>query len=315
MKHAAARDHRPIWTICLLLGLAACAQAAPSDAPSASGTATASGAATGSGIPSASGAPTASATAAGPLGTEEFGLTFEQLVSRVEAVETRIGACMAVAGFEYVANDFATVRQAMTSDKSAPGLSDAAFIRQYGYGITTQLDKPIVRLGLGEDNRRIREALSEAGRVAYDHALLGEDREAVFAYALEAEDFSRTGGCTRQAVEQEFSPEEVRQAYFNPVDALVLEDPRVIDALARFASCMRGAGYEYGHPDDVEADLLERLDSVTGGADPSTLSGAELNALTALQDYERAVVPVAVECETTLLEPVIDTVEFELLGR
>lgn len=249
------------------------------------------------------------------MGSEEFGLTFEQLVSRVEAVEATIGECMAAAGFEYVPVDFATVRSAMTSDKSAPGLSQGEFYQQYGYGITTQFPKPIVTLGFGEENRRIRESLSEADRVAYDRTLLGDDHEAVFAYALEAEDFSRTGGCTRQAVEEQFSPAEVAQTYFNPVDALVLEDPRVIDALATFAGCLQSAGYEYSHPDEVEQDLLDRLDTVTEGADPATLSGPALEALTALQDYERAVVPVAFECEITHLEPVIDMVERELLGR
>lgn len=303
MPQIVGRDRRLAWTICLLLGLTACGQVGPSRTP------------TSSGVPPSRGAPPSSGSPAGPLGSEEFGLTFEELVARVEAVEARIGACMAEAGFEYVPLDFATMRQAMTSDKSAPGLTNAEFLGRYGYGITTQLDKPIVRLGLGEDNRRIREALGEADRVAYDHTLVGDDREAVFAYALEAEDFSRTGGCTRLAVEQEFSPEEVTQTYFNPLDALVLEDPRVIDALANFAACMRSAGYEYAHPDDVEADLLERLDSVTGGADPSTLSGPALEALVTLQEYERAVVPVAVDCEVTLLEPVTDTVEDELLGR
>ena len=285
------RGRRLICVLWLLLALAACGGINRSSGPAASG------------------------NQAGPLGSEEFGLSFEQLVSRVEAVEASIGECMAAAGFEYVPVDFATIRRAMTSDKSAPGLSQAKFYQQYGYGITTQFDKPIVRLGLGEDNRRIRESLPEADRVAYDRTLLGEDHEAVFAYALEAEDFSRTGGCTRHAVEQEFSPEEVAQTYFSPVDAAVLEDARVIDALAAFARCMQSSGYEYSHPDDVERDLLERLDAVTHGADPSTLTGSAGDALTKLQDYERAVVPVAVECESTHLEPVVDRVEDKLLGR
>jgi len=291
MPHLAGQGHPLIWIVCLLLGLAACG---------------------GVGQPSA---PPASGNTNGPLGSEEFGLSFEQLVSRVEAVEASIGECMAAAGFEYIPVDFATVRSAMTSDKSAPGLSQAEFYQQYGYGITTQFDKPIVRLGRGEENLRIRESLSEADRVAYDRTLLGDDREAIFAYALEAEDFSRTGACTRKAVEAQFSPEEVAQTYFNPPDALVLEDARVIDALATFASCMQSAGYEYAHPDEVEQDLLDRLDAVTEGADPSTLTGPALEALNTLQGYERAVVPVAVQCETTHLEPVIDMVERELLGR
>ncbi|MFN2484425.1 MAG: hypothetical protein ABR509_05740 [Candidatus Limnocylindria bacterium] len=230
----------------------------------------------------------------------------------MEAVEAHIGQCMADAGFEYVPVDFETIRAAMTSDKSAPGLSEEQFLAEFGYGITTEFPKPIVTIGLGEDNARIRDALPEADRVAYDRTLLGEDREAVFAYALEAEDFSRTGGCTRGAVEHEFTPEEVSQSYFNPRDALIEQDPRVIAALEEFAACMEDAGYEYRHPDEVEQDLHDRLDAVSQGADPTTLTGPELDALMELQDYERAVVPVAVECEATHLEPVVDQVDSEL---
>jgi hypothetical protein len=271
-------------------------------------------AACGGGGTDASHAPSASAGGGPPLGSEEFGLSFEQLVARSEAIEALIGQCMADAGFEYIPNDFATIRGAMTSDKSAPGLSEAEFVAQYGYGITTQFPKPIVSLSLGDDNRRIRDALSEADRVAYDRTLLGDDHEATFAYALEAEDFSRTGGCTRAAVEQQFTPEEMAQTYFNPRDAIVLQDSRVVEALADFAACMQDAGYNYGHPDDVEQDLLDRLDSITQGADPTTLTGAQADALAELQAYERAVVPVALDCEVTLLEPVIDQVGRELFG-
>jgi len=288
-----ARGRRSLnWlsTVCLIFTVAACGGTDGSSAP-----ATTSG-------------------ADAPLGSEEFGLTFEELVARVEGVEALIGQCMADAGFEYISLDFATIRTAMTSDKSAPGLSEAEFLTQYGYGITTQFPKPIVALGLGEDNRRIREALSEADQIAYDRTLLGEDHEAVFAYALEAEDFSRTGGCTRRAVEQQFTPEEVSQTYFNPRDSLILQDPRVVDAVGDFAACMQDASYEYGHPDEVEQDLLDRLDAITQGADPTTLTGPALDALTELQAYERAVAPAAFECEATHLEPVIDQVDRELSG-
>lgn len=279
-----------LWTFCLILTQAACGGTEVSRAPGAT--------------------PGADA----PLGSEEFGLTFEELVARAEGVEVLIGQCMADAGFEYIPLDFATIRTAMTSDKSAPGLSEAEFLAQYGYGITTQFPKPIVALGLGEDNQTVREALSEADRVAYDRTLLGEDHEAVFAYALEAEDFSGTGGCTRHAVEQQFTPEEVLKSYFNPRDALILRDPRVVEAVSNFAACMQDAGYEYRHPDEVEEDLPDRLDAITQGADPTTLTGPALAALAELQAYERAVTPVAFDCEVTHLEPVIDQVDRELSG-
>ena len=57
------------------------------------------------------------------------------------------------AGFEYIANDFDTVRRAMKAGETAPGLSESGVPRnEYGYGISTQPNKPIVspRPGRGQ---------------------------------------------------------------------------------------------------------------------------------------------------------------------
>ena len=146
-----------------------------------------------------------------PLGSEEFGLTMEQLVSRVDAVEASIGRCMAAVGFEYVAVDFATIKAAMDSDGTAPGVSDADYIAQFGYGITTRLGEPdpVVANGKGEQNVAIYTALSSSDKTAYDRALYGEDANATFARALESEDFSGTGGCTGTAVKEAFTHAEI----------------------------------------------------------------------------------------------------------
>lgn len=247
-------------------------------------------------------------------GTEEFGLTMAELTRRIEEAEALIGRCMADAGFEYIPVDFSTIRRAMTSDKSAPGLSEAEYRAQYGHGITTQPDKPIVTIGLGEQNQRILDGLSEADRVAYERTLWGTDRTATFAFALESENFSRTGGCTRAAVEQLFTPEEMATTYFNPADAYVLQDPRAVAALEAWSQCMSEAGFVYGHPDDIDFDLQARYDSIMQGRDPEELTGADLEALQKLQDEERAAVAANHPCESTLLEPVLDVIEEELLG-
>jgi len=126
------------------------------------------------------------------FGSEEFGLSMDQLASKVEKVEGLIGDCMTAAGFEYVPVDFARVKEGMDADKSAPGLSDDEFIAQFGFGITTQYDHPGREIGLGEQNVQIYQALSPQEQVAYDHTLFGEDREATFAQSVEAEDFSKT---------------------------------------------------------------------------------------------------------------------------
>ena len=78
------------------------------------------------------------AVARGDLpGTEEFGLTKQELVSSIEEVEALIASCMSDAGFEYIAADYNTVRKGMTADKNLPGMGEERFIKEHGYGIST----------------------------------------------------------------------------------------------------------------------------------------------------------------------------------
>ena len=264
----------------------------------------------------------ASATVQASLpGTEEFGLSKEELVKSIEAVEPLIAKCMSDAGFEYIAVDYDTVRKGMLADKSLPGLSEREYIAQFGYGISTlytglgpQLADAATpaKIGLGEQNVQIFNNLSPADQVAYNHTLFGENTDATFAVALETEDFSRTGGCTRAAIEQVFTREQLSATYNNPQDALIEQDPRMIAALAEFADCVREAGFNYNHPNEIERDIKNRLDAITGGAPPETLSADARAALTELQGEERAVAVVAFECEATILDPVESQIEREL---
>ncbi|MGQ0849741.1 MAG: hypothetical protein ACT4OP_11585 [Actinomycetota bacterium] len=254
-------------------------------------------------------------TAAGPeFGSEEFGLSMEQLTANIDQVEQLVGECMRAAGFEYVPVDFVSVRRAMLADKSAPGLSDEEYRVQYGYGISTQFDKPSVELGLGEQNLATLQSLPEADQVAYLRTIYGENSNATFAVSLEAEDFSETGGCTRDAVEQVFNQEQLGASYVNPGDILIAQDPRVVAATEAWADCVGAEGYDYNNPDEIEDDFRERLGSIAQGQDPQTLTGGALDALTELQGEERAVSQVDFVCAEELLEPVIEEVEAEIYG-
>jgi hypothetical protein len=250
-------------------------------------------------------------------GTEEFGMTEEELVQSIEKVEELIAKCMGDAGFEYVPVDVGTVRKAMTADKSAPGLSSEEYAATYGYGISTQPPggqaSPAV-IGLGEENISTFNNLSEADQDAYNHTLFGENAEATFAVALEAEDFSETGGCTRTAVEQVFSPEELTTAYYNPGDARIEQDQRVIEAIKAWSDCMRQAGFDYSTPEEPEPDLEDRLEAILNGADPAELSAAGQAELTELQGEERAIAVADLECAAKFVEPVVQQVETELYG-
>lgn len=276
----------------------------------------------GSAAPPAEEAPAGEAAAL--PGTEEFGLTREELVTRIEAVEGLVAQCMSEAGFEYVAADYDTVRQGMVADKSLPGLSEEEFIAQYGYGISTlytglgpqasDTTTP-AKIGLGERNVAIYNNLSPADQVAYNRALFGENQDATFAVALEAEDFSRTGGCTRAAIEQVFAPEQLTITYANPLDALIQQDPRMVAAFGEYADCIREAGFDYTHPEQIEADIRSRVDAITSGDPLDALSADATAALTELQGEERAVAQVAFDCEEEFLTPVEELIQRELYAR
>jgi hypothetical protein len=247
-------------------------------------------------------------------------MTQEQLYTAIENVEAEISKCMREAGFEYVAVDYNTIRRGMTADKSLPGMGEDRFIQEYGFGISTlytgrapqlsELRTP-AQLGLGEQNVQIYQSLSPADQVAYSHTLFGEHPDATFAVALETEDLSRTGGCTRTAIEKFFTPEQMSATFVNPFDALIDQDPRMVEANARFAECMRAAGFEYNHEREVEPDLRKRLDAVTGGAPLEALPPDALAALQELQSYERTVAAATVSCEERYLDPVANQVERE----
>lgn len=252
-------------------------------------------------------------------------MTKEELVENIEAVEALIAECMSEAGFEYIPVDYLTVRKAMTSDKSVAGLSDEEYRATFGYGISTRLDvaeappqlagpDTVVQIGLGEQNIEFFKNLSEADQGAYNHTLFGENTQATFAYTLEDEDFSETGGCTRAAIEQVFSPEELSASYYNPGDALIEQDPRVIEAITNWAGCMREEGFDYNNPEEVEPDIEDRLEAILDGAAPETLSADAQAALTELQGEERAIAVRDLECEEEFIEPAVQQVESELYG-
>jgi hypothetical protein len=255
------------------------------------------------------------------VGLEEFGMTMEKLVTTVEAVESGIAACMTENGFEYVAVDFNTVRNAMEADKSRTPLTEKEFAEQHGFGISTlnaEFEVPQladeaypVRIGLGEQNVQIFNNLSATDQQAYNRTLFGENTEATFAVTLEGEDFSRTGGCTRTAVEQVFTTEQLSATYLNPRDARYEEEPRMIAAVEDYVACVREKGYDYGNPDEVESDIQARFDDITEGAPIDTLSDDAKAALAELQEEERAVAVVSFDCEESTIHPVQEQLDNE----
>lgn len=238
-------------------------------------------------------------------GSEEFGLSKQELVEYIEGIEAAIAVCMREAGFEYVAVDYNTVRRGMTSDKSLPGYSEAQFMREYGFGIATLYDgKPpqlstletSAKIGLGEQNARIFAGLSSADQVAYTRTLFGEYPQSTLAVMMEAENFSLAGGCTRQAIEQFFTPDEVGATYMNPFDLERQQDPRLAGLYQQFADCMRSHGFNYSLEQEIEPDLRRRLYTITKNQPVEALSTEAKAALEKLRQEEIAIAAALIDC-------------------
>ncbi len=268
------------------------------------------------------------AWAAGPKmsGTEEFGMSPRELVESVEKVEALIARCMREQGFEYIAVDYETVRKGMSADKNIPGVSEEEFIDRYGYGVATlysglppqlQTGYSPAKVGLGERNVSIYQGLPPASQAAYSRALFGNNPDATFATALERENFSRVDGCTRKGVEQVFTPEQLAASYYNPKDAQINKDPRMQAALRRYAEEMRKAGFDYDHPDQIEPDLLKRLNALSQGQTipPERLSAEQRRALKELQNYERRVARKNHQLVGKIFDPVEEQIAKEMFAR
>ena len=260
------------------------------------------------------------------LGTEEFGMSPRELVQAIEKTEQLIARCMADQGFQYIAADHNTVRAGMSADKSLPGLSEEEFVSRYGFGVSTfytglppQLSTGYnpARVGLGDRNVQIFRKLSSADQVAYNRALLGDDLSSTFAVALETEDLSHTGGCTRKALSETFKPDQLKASHYNPQDALINKDPRMKAALESWQREMKKAGFEYVHPDEIEPDLRNRLSALTEGGKllVSKMSADQKVALRKLQDFERLVAAKSFKMSEDMLKPIEEKIQEELFSR
>lgn len=260
------------------------------------------------------------------VGSQEFGLSPKELVQYVERVEAGISKCMRAQGFEYIAVDYETVRKGMSADKRMPGLSEEEFIRNHGFGAATMYTGQAMQLasgyspakvGLGERNVALFRSLSPANQAAYNRALLGQNPEATFVIGLERENFSRTGGCTRDAIKQVFTAEQMAASYYNPKDALINKDPRMKAALRKFSTEIRKLGYDYNHPDEIEPDVRKRLDTLSQGGTVAIdkMSVEQQVALKALQDFERRVAVKSHELIEKIVKPVEEQLEKEMFAR
>jgi hypothetical protein len=233
----------------------------------------------------------------------QVGLDEDGLLERQAQAENIIRDCMKAEGFDYVPVDPQAARAALLGQT---GMSTEDFERQFGYGITTLYEQRLNQGATGP-NKDIRDRLTDADRAAYDRALYGDDPTATFQVALDNGDFTRLGGCTKQAADKVFGGTalvQTLQTKLDEVDEKVFSDHRMVEAVAKWTQCMREAGYSgLAEPDEVDAVLEKKLEDIVGPPEERVAPGPgeeptyDRQALTTLQKEEVAMVAADVTCE------------------
>ena len=247
---------------------------------------------------------------------EQLGFDEAGILARQSQAENLIRDCMKAEGFDYVPVDPAAQQAQLVG---RPGMSKEDFEKQFGYGITTLYEQRREQAVAGP-NETIRNSLGEAERKAYDRALYGDDPTATFVEALDTGDFTRLGGCIKQATDQVFGGTEVLQTLQSKLDELderILADPRMVKAVGQWSECMRAEGFDgLDEPEEVDVVLQRKLGSIVGSPDEA-VSGSgdepayDRAALAALQRQEVAMVTADISCEQRHIASVEEKVAAE----
>lgn len=247
---------------------------------------------------------------------EQVGFDGDAVVERQARAENLIRDCMQKQGFDYVPVD---PRAQQTDLVGARGLSEEEFNEQFGYGITTLFEERLQQAVSGP-NQDYYASLSAAEQTAYDRALYGEDKTATFAVALDTGDFTKLGGCLKEATTEVFGgPELVADltAKLDELDEQILADQRVFDVVEKWSECMRDAGYDLAEQDEVDVLLENQLEAIVGPLETLTATppGAEpaydVQELEALQQQEIEMVKADIACEEKHITEVEEKVRAE----
>jgi hypothetical protein len=241
---------------------------------------------------------------------DQLGFDTAGIMARQSRVEAEIRQCMKAQGFDYVPVDPFAQRAAVTG---ASRLSDEDFLNQFGYGISTLWGRGSPQ---SDPNERLRLGLSAADRRAYDRALWGENPGATFQAAVDSGDFTKLGGCTREATEKVFGGAQVLtqlQGKLDELDERILEDQRMVRAVERWTTCMADAGFQYEDPDEIDSDLTKRMEKIVGPLPGPFATGPasghkavpyDRAALHTLQREEVTIARADFACERRYITPV-----------
>jgi hypothetical protein len=234
---------------------------------------------------------------------QQLGLEGDAIYTRQRRAEDFVAECMKRQGWDYTPIDPVQQRAELVGSRN---LSEEDFNQQFGYGITTLFEKRLSQSALGPANQATYDALSDQNKVLYDRALYGDDKTATFADALDTGDFSRLGGCLKEATDKVFGGANVIQDVTSKLDELdneILQDARMVKAVQDWSDCMAKKGYDFGAQDDVDAFLENRLEAIVGpveeakAPEPGQPPEWDEKALDQLKRDEVALVKDDIACE------------------
>lgn len=213
---------------------------------------------------------------------EALGMSDKDMRERERKVQAAIQACMKEQGFDYVPldPDAGNLQIAI----GGPGVSgpDKEFRRTKGYGITTTFgERPSGHGERTDPNQRIREALSESDRKAYDTALFGNAAidegpgggrmivigpgGGVAGKGNGDGNDDEDGGCfaTAQREVGGRSPATIGPK-LQELEERIQSDPRLVRVDAAWAACMTSAGFgQFEKPEKIVDYLIGELQKLT----------------------------------------------------
>jgi hypothetical protein len=237
---------------------------------------------------------------------EELGFDQSTLEARQADAENRIRDCMKAQGFDYVPVDPVAQRVRLFG-------SGKVRDEQFGYYVSTLWGRGKQQV---DPNDRIRASLSPADSKAYDQTLAGDNPGATFMDALDTGDFSKLGGCRKDAIAAVFGGTRLLgeiQGKLDQLDERIVQDQRMVKATEKWTSCMADAGYHYSDPDAIDVDLQKRLEAIVGPVQGKFATGPppgqtpqpyDRAALAALQRDELATWHADTDCEHRYITPV-----------
>ncbi|MCU1484410.1 MAG: hypothetical protein JWN67_1156 [Actinomycetia bacterium] len=212
---------------------------------------------------------------------EALGIDQASMQAREAKVQEAVRTCMKAEGFDYIPLDASqsNMRVKFEGGDSDDSVKDR---KTKGYGITTGfMMKPRSASSQNDDpNQAIRDALSEADRLAYDTALMGPEaakaREAGAAggggvriqrRAGSTAEAGGTGpsGCMDKAQTETPGGPEALGDDLQEMQDRAEADPRVVEINRNWAACMADAGYtDFEQPGDARDYVRGKLDALMG---------------------------------------------------